>query len=179
MTELLTNDCKYIKTGDLDVTIRPITSDDKYIEAAFTRNFSAQAKHENFLDGIRGLSSSMLMTLCDIDYTNSMSYIATIQQQGNEKQIGVCCHEINSKPDEREMAVAVSDEFQHQGIAIQLANRLMEHARVNGVKRLYCVDLRSNYKMQELAESLGMTTTTTPHNSSQVVFSITLMHESL
>jgi hypothetical protein len=37
MTERLTNDYKHIKAGDLDVTIRPITSDDIEIEAAFMR----------------------------------------------------------------------------------------------------------------------------------------------
>ncbi|PKG98164.1 GNAT family N-acetyltransferase [Paraglaciecola sp. MB-3u-78] len=32
------------------------------------------------------------------------------------------------------MAVTVSDEFQHQGIATQLANHLIEHARTNSNK---------------------------------------------
>jgi acetyltransferase len=176
MTEQLTKDHKHIKTGDLDVTIRPITSDDKEIEAAFMRDLSAQANHENFLDSSRELSSSMITTLCNIDFINSMSYIATIQQQGNEKQIGVSCYAIDSKPEEREMAVTVSDEFQHQGIDTQLANHLIEHARANSIKKLISIDLRSNHKMRELAESLGMASITDPNNSRQVIFSITLMH---
>jgi RimJ/RimL family protein N-acetyltransferase len=172
MTGLLTNDYKRIKAGDLDVTIRPITFDD--IEAAFIRDLSAQAKHENFLNSSRKLSSSMISTLCNIDYINSMAYIATIQQGGNEKQIGICLYAINSKPDEREMAVTVSDEFQHQGIATQLANHLIEHARTNSIKKLILIELCSNYKMRELAESLGMASITDPKNSRQVIFSMTL-----
>jgi predicted GNAT family acetyltransferase len=151
MTELLINsdknDYKHIKAGDVDVTIRPITFDDIEIEAASMRDLSVQAEHENFLNSSRELSSSMISTLCNIDYINSMDYIATIQQgeneiatiqQGeNEKKIGICLYAIDSKPDEREMAVTVSDEFQHHGIATQLANHLIEHARTNSIKNTY------------------------------------------
>jgi GNAT superfamily N-acetyltransferase len=165
---------KHIKAGDVDVTIRPITSDDIEIEAAFMRDLSAQAKHENFLSSNRELSSSMISTLCNIDYINSMAYIATIQQGANEKQIGIGLYAIDSKPDEREMAVTVSDEFQHQGIAKQLANHLIKHARINSIKRLILIELCSNYKMRELAESLGMASIIDPKNSSQVIFSMTL-----
>jgi predicted GNAT family acetyltransferase len=178
MTELLINsdknDNKHIKAGDVDVTIRPMTSDDIEIEPAFMRDLSAQAKHENFLNSSRELSSSMISTLCNIDYINSMAYIATIQQGANEKQIGICLYAIDSKPDEREMTVSVSDEFQHQGIATQLANQLIEHARTNSIKKLILIELCSNYKMRELAESLGMASITDPKNSRQVIFSMTL-----
>jgi hypothetical protein len=89
MTELLINsdknNDKHIKAGDVDVTIRPITSDDIEIEAAFMRDLSAQAKHENFLSSNRELSSSMISTLCNIDHINSMAYIATVQQGANEE----------------------------------------------------------------------------------------------
>jgi GNAT superfamily N-acetyltransferase len=141
MTELLINsdknDYRHIKAGDVDVTIRPITFDDIEIETASMRDLSVQAEHENFLNSSRELSSSMISTLCNIDYINSMAYIATIQQGENEKQIGICLYAIDSKPDEREMAVTVSDEFQHHGIATQLANHLIEHARTNSIKNTY------------------------------------------
>ncbi|GAC37953.1 GNAT family N-acetyltransferase [Paraglaciecola psychrophila] len=178
MKELLINsdknDYKHIKAGDLDVTIRPITSDDIEIEAAFMRDFSALAKHKNFLSSSMELSSSMISTLYNIDYINSMAYIATIQQGGNEKKIGICLYAIDSKPDEREMAVTVSDEYHHQGIATELANHLIEHARTNSIKKLILIELCSNYKMRELAEILGMASITDPKNSSQVIFSMTL-----
>jgi acetyltransferase len=174
MKLLLTNDYKYIKTDYFDITIRPITFDDIEIEAAFMRDLSAQAKHENFLSSNRELSSSMISTLCNIDYINSMAYIATIRQGANEKQIGIGLYAIDSKPDEREMAVTVSDEFQHQGIAKQLANQLIEHARINSIKKLILIELCSNYKMRELAESLGMASIIDPKNSRQVIFSMTL-----
>jgi predicted GNAT family acetyltransferase len=86
------------------------------------------------------------------------------------KKIGIYLYAIDSKPDEREMAVTVSDEFQHQGIATQLANHLIEHARTNSIKKLILIELCSNYKMRELAESLGMASITDPKNSRQVIF---------
>jgi GNAT superfamily N-acetyltransferase len=174
MTAQLTPDHISIKIGDLNITIRPITPDDKVIEAAFVRDLSPQTRHDRFLGGIRELSPSMLTQLCNIDYVNSMAYVATILEDGDEKEIGVCRYANDSVLGEREMAVTVADEYQHFGIATLLVNKLIEHARANGVKRLTSIDLRTNYKMQELAESLGMVSMTDPEDPRQVIFSITL-----
>jgi hypothetical protein len=165
MTTQLTSDHEIIKIGDLNITIRPITPDDKVIEAAFVRDLSPQTRHDRFLGGIRELSPSMLTQLCNIDYVNSMAYVATILEDGDEKEIGVCRYANDSVLGEREMAVTVADEYQHFGV---------EHARANDVKRLTSIDLRTNYNMQELAESLGMVSMTDPEDPRQVIFSITL-----
>lgn len=172
MTVRLTTDHSHVKFGNLEVTIRPISSDDKQIEAAFVRNLSAQSKHDRFLEGIRELSPAMLTQMCDIDYVNNMAYVATIQQSGKEKEIGVCRYVNGSNKNEREIAIAVADEYQHLGIGTELFNHLLIHARANCIKRLFSIDLRSNIKMREFALSLGMKVVTDPEEATQVIYSI-------
>lgn len=72
------------------------------------------------------------------------------------------------------MAVIVVDEYQHYGIANLLVKQLIEHARANGIEKLTSRELRSNYKMRELASSLQMTSTTDTEDSSQVIYSLAL-----
>lgn len=174
MTEQLTSDHQFIKVGDLDITIRPIMPNDRIIEADFVHNLSPQAKHERFLGTIRDLSPAMLTSLCDIDYVNSMAYIATIMVNGSEKQIGVCRYANDSVPGEREMAIAVADEYKNKGIATLLIKQLIEQARASGIKKLVSIELSSNHIMKALANSIAMDSKPDPSDSTQIIYSVTL-----
>jgi len=115
MTEQLTNGHKHVKICDLDVTIRPTTCDGKEIEITFSDSLTAQAKQRHFLNEFRELSSSILLTLCNADYTSFMFKIAIIQQSNSKvmKKMGICCFVIDSKPQECAMAIAASNNFQN------------------------------------------------------------------
>ncbi|WP_342804376.1 GNAT family N-acetyltransferase [Alteromonas sp. M12] len=172
MTVRLTTDHSHLKIGKLDVTIRPISIDDQNIEAEFVKNLSAQSKHNRFMEGIRELSPSMLKKMCDIDYVNNMAYIATIEEDGNEIEIGVCRYVNGKQKNEREMALVVADKYQHLGIGTELFNHLYVHARANCIKRLYSIDLRSNTKMHKFAQSVGMKMELDPEDDALVIYSI-------
>lgn len=174
MNEVLTNDHKLVHLGPLDITIRPITPEDKDIEAAFVHDLSLQTKYERFLEGIRELSPYMLAKFCDIDYVNTMAYIATIEVDGKVKEIGVCRYAMDADPSEREMALTVADGYPFQGIGTILVNQLIEHAKANNIKRINSIELSSNYRMLKLAKSLGMTSKVDPGDSTQVVYSLEL-----
>lgn len=174
MTEQLTSDHKILKVGDLNITIRPITQNDKVIEADFVHNLSPQARHERFLGTIKDLSPSLLTELCTIDYVNSMAYVATIVVNGREKEIGVCRYANDSVPDEREMAIAVADEYQNKGIATLLIKQLIKQARASGIKKLVSIELSTNHIMKALAKSIEMDARPDPSDSTQIIYSITL-----
>jgi acetyltransferase len=174
MTEILTSDHKYVKVDNLDITIRPITLNDKAIEADFVHNLSPQAKHERFLGTIKDLSPSMLTHLCDIDYVNSMAYLATIIVNGSEKEIGVCRYANDAVEGEREMAIAVADEHQNKGIETLLIEQLIEQARASGIKKLVSIELSTNHIMKTLAKSLTMDSKPDPDDNRQTIYSITL-----
>ncbi|GAB2679253.1 GNAT family N-acetyltransferase [Aliiglaciecola sp. 3_MG-2023] len=172
MTVKLTTDHSHLKIGELNVTVRPIEIEDKQIEAEFVKNLSAQSKHNRFMEGIRELSPSMLDRMCEIDYVNNMAYIATIEENGKEKQIGVCRYMKGNQNDAREMAITVADDYQNLGIGTELFNHLYVHARANCIKKLYSIDLRSNRKMHKFAHSVGMQMDVDPEDANQVIYSI-------
>ena len=138
------------------VTIRPIRITDADMEAEFVRRLSPKSKHYRFLGGVRELSPEDVKHLCNVDERNSMAFVATVQENGQETEIGVSRYAPGSEQDTYEMAVAVADEWQHKGLGTLLTKRLIEFAKGHGVKKLYSVDFEDNRAMQELANDLSL-----------------------
>jgi len=156
------------------VNIRPMQTSDRDLEAAFVRNLSTETKHYRFLGGVNELSSAELKRLCDIDGRHSMAFVATVETEGRETQIGVSRYAEGADKGVREMAVTIADAWQHQGLGRLLAVHLIDYARSHGVKQLYSVDLADNVAMRHLAHDLGMSARRSADDPNQVIYSLSL-----
>ena len=156
------------------VTIRPMHSSDSAMEDEFVRNLSIETKHYRFLGGVKELLPAELRLLCNVDGQHTMAFVATVQKDGHATQIGVSRYVEGSKENVREMAVTVADEWQHKGLGGLLSKRLIEYARIHGVKQLYSVDLADNSAMRHLANELGMSARPNADEPNQVIYSLTL-----
>jgi N-acetylglutamate synthase-like GNAT family acetyltransferase len=68
--------------------------------------------------------------------------------------------------------VAVADDWQHQGLGKKLLRRLIEHARMHGVRRLYSIDSAANDRMRKLGAELGFSESREPGDRRQVLLSL-------
>jgi RimJ/RimL family protein N-acetyltransferase len=160
--------------ADESVTIRPLHPADSAMESEFVRNLSIETKHYRFLGGVKELSPAELKLLCDVDGRHSMAFVATVQANGHETQIGVSRYAECPSDGVAEMAVTIADAWQHKGLGQLLVKRLITHAETHGVKQLYSVDLADNVAMQKLADDLGMSARRDPDDANQVIYSLTL-----
>jgi GNAT superfamily N-acetyltransferase len=103
-----------------------------------------------------------------------MAFIATLQKDGQEVQIGVSRYAEGERKSVREMAVTVADEWQHKGLGRLLAQHLIEYARTHGVTQLYSIDLADNTAMSHLANDLGMSGRHSEDDPNQVIYSLRL-----
>jgi len=147
---------------------------DAAMEADFVGKLSSQTKHYRFLGGVKELSPADLRSFCDVDGRHSMAFVATVQKNGRETEIGVSRYAPNSKVDVREIAVTISDEWQHRGLGKLLMMQLIASAKDYGVKQLYSMDFADNSAMRELANELGMSARRDPDDAHQVIYSLTL-----
>ena len=154
------------------LTIRPIRISDQAIETEFVQRLSPLSKHFRFFGGVRELSPQAVKAFCDVDGHHSMAFIATLQENGQETEIGVSRFSPNNKDDVREMAVTVADDWQKQGKL--LCEKLIAFAKDHGVKKLYSVELVDNLAMRDLARDLGMTAKRDAEDSKQVIYSLSL-----
>jgi acetyltransferase len=76
-----------------------------------------------------------------------------------------------SNPDQEsaEFAVVVADDWQNRGVARMLMTRLIDCARVRGLKRLEGTVLRANANMLRFTTALGFVTHDDPDDPEQVV----------
>jgi L-amino acid N-acyltransferase YncA len=103
-----------------------------------------------------------------------MAFVATVQKNGCETEIGVSRYAGCSSDGVGEMAVTIADAWQHKGLGQLLLKRLIAYARTHGVKQLYSVDLADNTAMRELATEFGMSVKRDPNDANQVIYSLTL-----
>ncbi len=160
--------------ADEAVSIRPIHPADSLMEGKFIRDLSVETKHYRFLGGVKELSPAELKRLCDVDGRHAMAFVATVQKDGQETEIGVSRYTECSSEGVGEMAVTIADAWQHKGLGQILVKRLMAYAGSHGLKQLYSMDLVDNTAMRELAADLGMSASPDPDDANQVIYSLTL-----
>jgi len=119
--------------------------------SVYTRYFQAMG-----LD--RRTAYERLMRVCFVDYDREVALVAERKdhETGEPEILGVgrlSKHCI--VPGEAEVALLVSDRFQHQGLGTTLLEKLLEVARVEGLSRITADMLFENRPTQRLLEKLG------------------------
>jgi RimJ/RimL family protein N-acetyltransferase len=156
------------------VIIRPICPDDVAGVAAFIKGLSAHSRHLLFLGGIAELSRRELERLCDPDYVHDMAFVAATSDDPAAEHVGVCRYASSEEDTGAEISVGIADAWQHKGLGTLLLTRLIDHARENGIRRLYSVDSAENQRMRRLARHLGFSQRRDPDDPHQVIYSLEL-----
>src|SRR5688500_16993203 len=118
------------------VTIRPITKTDLELERRFIEELSPESRRSRFLYSIGTPSEALLKKLTDLDEQREAALIAVIDDGLHQREVGVA--RFSRTPDGRaEVAVTVSDDWQRRGLGTLLMKRLIELARLRGIRALY------------------------------------------
>jgi acetyltransferase len=140
-----------------DILIRPIRPEDASIETAFIARLSAQTKYFRFMQVLQELTPEMLVRFTQIDYDREMALIAVTQTATEEKEIAVARYISNPDGVSCEFAIVVADEWTKKGIGSQLLRKLMDVAKVRGLRSMEGEVLSDNRPMLEMAKGLGFT----------------------
>jgi RimJ/RimL family protein N-acetyltransferase len=170
----MTTDSAHTIVAEESVTLRPIQPADSVMEREFIRNLSARTKHYRFLGGVNELSPAELKRLCNVDGRHSMAFVATVNKNGQETEIGVSRYAEYPSDGAGELAITIADAWQHKGLDQLLLRQLIAYARTHGMKQLYSVELADNTAMRELASDFGMSVRRDPDDAGQVIYSLTL-----
>ena len=137
-----------------EIVVRPIRPDDRAELAAGMQRLSPESRYRRFFTPTSELSESQLTYLTEVDHHDHEALVAV--EPGTDHGIGVARF-IRSAEDREvaEVAVAVADSWQGQGVATALLDRLAERARAEGVRRFSAEILAENRPMLELIEEVG------------------------
>jgi len=168
----MTNETTTLLINDRWVTIRPIRSTDAAMEMDFVRKLSAITKHYRFLCALNELSPTEASRLCEIDGPHAMAFVATVEVDGREVQIGACRYAPGSNSDVRETAITIADEWQQTQLAKMLMQHLVASAKQYGIRRLYTTEFADNQTMRRFAHEFGMAAERDPGDATQVIYSL-------
>ena len=151
------------KDGSL-VTIRPIKPEDVRIEQEFVKSLSPESRYMRFMNTIREVSPAQLVRFTQIDYDREMAFLATIDRDGAEQEIGVVRYATSPDGESCEFAIVVADDWQGKGLARRLMGTLIDTARASGLRYMRGDFLAENTRMLAFVASLGFVLSAHPED---------------
>ncbi len=144
------------------------------MEQEFVRHLSADSRYFRFMGSLRELPKKKLKLFTEIDYQRHMAFVATIQSEGKELEIGTARYAATDKPGTCEFAIVIDDAWQGSGVGGQLMYSLETAAREQGFKTMEGIVLAGNYKMLRFSRQLGFRCYHQPGEADTVRLELTL-----
>jgi GNAT superfamily N-acetyltransferase len=126
--------------------IRALRLDDQAELVAAVGRTSDQSLYRRFFGVKRDFSEKDIAFFVNVDFTNHVALVAVAEEEGRRVIVGGGRY-IVVRPETAEVAFAVVDEYQRQGIGSALMRHLAALARDAGLKELIAEVLPNNIPM--------------------------------
>ena len=131
-----------------ELTIRPIRAADREAYLANFEHLSDETRYKRFLGPIRRLSENQVAYFTEVDHRDHEALVAVTP--GGEI-VGIARYiRLPDEPGVAEVAITVTDEWQHRGVGYALLERLVPRAREAGVTTFRAFCLSGNTDIQQL-----------------------------
>jgi RimJ/RimL family protein N-acetyltransferase len=121
---------------------------------------SAQSLHRRFFAVRRTFTEQEIVSFTDVDFADHVALVAAVEEAGRPVIVGGARY-IRVRPGQAEVAFAVIDEYQGQGIGAALLRHLIALARAAGLRELIAEVLPDNRPMLKVFEKCGLPMTLT------------------
>ena len=137
------------------VEIRALRPQDRNKMLAAVGRTSTQSLYRRFFAVRRHFSEAETSFFLDIDFVNHVGLVAVIDENGTPAIVGGGRYVV-SKSGQAEVAFAVVDQYQGQGIGAALMRHLTAIARESGLRELVAEVLPDNVAMLKVFEKSGL-----------------------
>jgi GNAT superfamily N-acetyltransferase len=135
--------------------IRALRPDDQTELVEAVGRTSDQSLYRRFFGVKRDFSEKDIAFFVNVDFINHVALIAVVEERGRRVIVGGGRY-IVVRPETAEVAFAVVDEYQRQGIDFALMRHLAALARGAGLKELIAEVLPDNIPMLKVFEKSGL-----------------------
>jgi GNAT superfamily N-acetyltransferase len=162
----MTHAGKYAATEQLrvgrEIEIRALQPSDEQAMLAAIDRIGAQSLYRRFFGAKRHFSDGEKAFFLNVDFINHVALVAVVQEDARSVIVGGGRYVI-VRPATAELAFAVIDEYQGQGIGAALMRHLTLIARGAGIKQLIAEVLPENSPMLKVFEKSGLALQTKYH----------------
>lgn len=138
------------------VEIRALRREDREDLIRAVGHFSAQSLYRRFFTLKRGFTEQEVDYFIDVDFIKHVALLATLKENGQQSVIVGGARYIRTQPGRAEVAFAVTDAYQGQGIGRALMRHLARIARAAGLEELDAEVLPENLAMLKVFQSCGL-----------------------
>lgn len=138
------------------VNLRPVRSGDRAALRGLFEGLSPGARMFRFFSGGSDLETAAAQ-MADVDYEQRYGLVATRGDDGHLVGHGAY---VSSSPGRAEVAFAISDQLQGQGLGTILLAHLAEVAHANGVEAFFAEVMPENHRMIDVFRESGFPTET-------------------
>jgi RimJ/RimL family protein N-acetyltransferase len=138
------------------VHVRPIRREDEPLLHETFDRMSERSVYFRFFSPLKRLPEAMARRLARVDYDERFALVAmTHKPDGKEHILGIARYDRAPGTDTAEVAVAVVDDFQRQGIGSGLLQLLADVGRDHGIEEFSLIVLPENQSMLGLLRRMG------------------------
>lgn len=141
---------EFLAKNGKKILFRPLSPKDDYKILEFYNDLGQETVYFRFFSRKKTVSLRLVRKYTRIDYEKQIAIVAV----HDEKIIGVA-HLISEKEGSAEMAVIVTDNWQHNGIGTALLESLVNIAREKDIRHLFGIILRDNKKILRTIDKFG------------------------
>jgi acetyltransferase len=146
------------------VIIRPIRAEDEPLMQSFHATLSDRSVYLRYLSPMllsQRVTHERLSRVCHSDYSREIVLVVEAQKNG-ERIISAVgrLSKFRGEDDEARMSLLVSDNFQGEGIGLELVKRLINVAKQEKIKEIIAVISKENETMKALCQKTGFSFTT-------------------
>lgn len=146
--------CETLRDGHR-VEIRALRPDDRADLAAAVARASTQSLYRRFFTVRRRFTASEIAFFLNVDFVNHVALVAVVEENGRPVIVGGARY-IAVEAAKAEVAFAVIDQYQGQGIGSTLMQHLAAIARSAGLKELIAEVLPDNLPMLKVFQKSGL-----------------------
>jgi len=140
------------------VILRPIRPEDAPRLQALHARLTPESIYLRFLDMHPFLQPEEAQRFASLDYLTRMAFVATEKIENDERIIGVARYAVEGPQHltQAEYAIVIEDRYQGRGLGRLLMERLISHARSNGIEFFTAEVSVENEGMIRLLQRLGL-----------------------
>jgi RimJ/RimL family protein N-acetyltransferase len=139
-----------------EIFLRPVRISDEPLLKDFFYSLSDESLYRRFISVRRDIPHERLQEFAIVDFTKEMVMLAVSQQEHQQEEIlGIGQYAIEPETHTAEVAFVVKDEYQNQGIGMELMSYLTYLAKRQGLLGFTAQVLIENKPMLHLFEKMG------------------------
>ena len=140
----------------LEIFLRPVKISDEPLLKEFFHLLSDESLRRRFLGGLKSMPHERLQKFVVIDYTQAIVILAILKSEDEKEEvIGIGQYNIDEAAHVADVAFAVRDDYQGQGVGAQLLIYLTYLAKKRGLLGFTADVAADNRRMIHLFEKMG------------------------